>query len=323
VTLADSWIGRGPAPIAVRASRPRVQLAAGVPSAYNPGQDGTEPLPSSPRAAPLFDHDLDHDEHTPKLRLCRAGFTLVAIGLALLCLSETLGVARLFIQDARLERLLLSPEGKWAWKWLVGGPITWTTLLGAYLLWAGWSEAGWRRRAGMLLLMNAVDMLQWTIRHHEDLGLPLRGGVDRHEWLFHQVTQGLGWAEFWLFADLAARLSRHVGHEIFAGRLSRARAIVAAGGLVWAFQLAVMTDWHAPIWPLHHRPVRTPPEVILLYLALPVLTIPATLNVIGLAAAARNRCAAALAAMVPDKDKGIDLLTSRSETDDFWTAPRS
>ena len=264
-------------------------------------------------------------ESSPRYRTCRAGFTLVAIGLGLLCFSMAVDVACLFAPgfDKHLAKALIGLVQGPLWKWGVSGPITWTTLLGSYLLWAGWAESRWRRCAGLLLLLNLCDMAHWTIAHHHDLGLPMRGDPG-HAWLRDQVTMGFGWAEFGLFAALAADLARYAGADgaRLDARTRRAYGLVAIGGVFWAIQFLAMTDWHPPLWPLRHHQPRNITELLLLVLALPILTIPTTLNVVGLSALASRCCSRMLDAGPPEDDRGIDLLRSRSETDDFWKAPR-
>ena len=268
-------------------------------------------IESSPRrAAPLF--DTEGEEHPPRYRVCRAGFVLVAIGLGLLCFSDAVLLTALFTGDRRLGHLL---EHRY-WEWVVGGPITWTTLLGAYLLWAGWTDVSWRRRSGMLLLFNGFDMVNWTLRHSADLGLPVRGDFG-HSWLLHNLAEGIGWVEFWLFADLAADLAAHLGSKQAADRNQRASNLARLGAIVWVMQFLFTTDWHPPLWPLHRRPPFLPIDAFILLSSL-LLTVATTLNVMGLAALACRHCTQALAETAPEKDRGLDLLTSRSETDDFW-----
>lgn len=260
--------------------------------------------------------DFEGEEHLPKYRLCRVGFTLVSIGLGLLCLSAAADLAYMFTFQPWLAKLL---TGEF-WKWAVAGPITWTTFLGSYFLWAGWADPRWRRRAGMLLLLNLFDMIQWTLNHHVDLNLPMRVGGVGHEWFRDQFAQGLGWVEFWLFADLAADLATYTGSDQAEGRRARVRTLVGIGAILWAIQFTSLTDWRPPLWPLRHRQIKRvdKPILLLLFLILPVLMIAATLNVIGLAVLACRRCTLALAEAETDRDQGLDLLTSRSETDDFW-----
>src|SRR5205823_13017835 len=157
-----------------------------------------------------------------RYRLCRAGFALIALGLSLLCLDMACHLAIWMTRDGKLLGMIQHP----LWSWMVGAPITWSTLLGSYLLWGRWTEPGWQRRAGLLVFMNFIDLIQWAVEHGDALGLRL--GTVGHPWLRYQLGGLFNWVELALCASLAADVSAHLGRTDApqAGQTSRAFAIV-------------------------------------------------------------------------------------------------
>ena len=254
--------------------------------------------------------DWDHEPPRPKLRICRAGFALSGIGLTLLAFSAAVELGFLLSFSPTLIMVMESA----AWKWLVGGPITWMTLVGAYLLWGGWADPSWRRKAGLLLLLNSIDGVQWVLGSEQDLGLRL--GRVGHGWLRSQVAEGFGWIEFALYARLAAQLLAHVGDKEAGASAVKARALSAVGFVLWAFGFATRTAWRRG-WPLMPRMLRLPGWLTLLGQS--ALTLATSLNVVVLCVGACRRCTRAIAAEHTE-EQGLDLLTSRSETaeDEFW-----
>ena len=254
--------------------------------------------------------DWDDDPSPPRYRLCRAGFAAIGLGLALMGFSAAFEVMVVFSGlPPQLEALARHP----VWTWAINAPITWLTLVGSYLLWAGRSDAGWRRRAGILLVLNTIDAVQWGVAHGEDLGMRL--GAVGHPWLRAQVGMGFNWIEYALCATLAADLAGMLGDEKAADFGNKVRALAAAGGALWAIGLVHVTDWNRG-WPLVPRPLGFRPDPLLFLswiggLALTVLT---TLNVVALCAAACRRCSHAIVQARPEDEHGLDLLRSRSET---------
>src|SRR5579864_2994688 len=105
--------------------------------------------------------DLEREELRHNYRLCRAGFALIALGLTLLSLDSGCLLAGFLMRSRDLWSLRLTT---W-WDWLVGAPITWCTLVGSYLLLGRSSDPVWQRRAGLLVIMNGIDMIVWTLHH--------------------------------------------------------------------------------------------------------------------------------------------------------------
>ena len=266
------------------------------------------------RTSSTMDWPGEDESHEPNLRTCRAGFALVALGLTLLGFSAAVDTVLLLTGSDVLLWLMQ----RRAWTWLVDAPITWMTLLGAYLLWGGWASPLWRRRAGVLLLLNIIDAVQWGIDHNGLLGLRL--GTVGHPWLRGQIGLAFNWIEFALFARLAAKLASHLGDESAIDADNKIRALSAAGGALWAIGFIHLTAWNHG-WPLVPRGgPRVAGEAALIWLGKAALMFFTTLNIVALCILARRRCAQTLEETQHD-ERGLDLLKSRSESgdDDPWT----
>ena len=270
-----------------------------------------------------MDWEGDDFEHRARYRLCRAGFALAALGLALMSLDSACWLLTQFTRWFELLQLLRSP----AWDWTVGVTITASTLLGPLLLWGRWSEPHWQRRAGVLVVLNLVDVGYWAWRHGDLFGL-WRGAMPPHWWLSTMLIIGSSWVQFGLFGSLAADLSAHLGAKPAPEAGQRARALAAAGAGVWLVALWHLTNWRR--WPL------TPqfsPLGPLIWTGMTALRALAAFQVAALCLAACRDCAR----MLRDLDRAarfdldgphhaggaLDALRSRSEAgDDPWDAPR-
>jgi hypothetical protein len=258
--------------------------------------------------------DLEREEHRQRYQLCWAAFGIIALALIMAFVDWTLGLALLFHTrvTAELRTMLQSP----LWDWLVRAPVTWLCLIGVYLLWGRWTDSGWQRRAGFLVVMNLVDVVLWVLDHGEKLGLPL-GNVDQHWWLRHELGAALGWAELALMASLAADVAVHLGREEAAEAGVMARSIITIGAFLFFLAFWAMTDWPRG-WPLALRPIRNL-NVLLAVLGWHLLFIIALFQVTTLSIAACRLCGQTLAQMDRDEQQ-TDLLRSRSEEELFVEA---
>lgn len=189
-------------------------------------------------------------EWRSRYRLCQAGFSLLALGLALLFLAEAVQLLDLFGLAPEIARAQATP----AWFWLVDTTIPWATLLGSLLLIGQWKEPFWQGRAVLLAVMNGIDAYTWTMAHADRLGLAPGGGVGRYGWLLHVTTMGLCWFELLLTASLAAAVCAHLGMQNLHRRYLPAQMVGTVGASLWFIFAATQTNW--TIWP----PVRTPPN---------------------------------------------------------------
>ncbi len=254
--------------------------------------------------------ELHNDDLRPRYQLCRAGFGLIALSLGLLCAAKVSFLALLFGAHKEVMALHSHP----AWLWLVDAPITWGSLVGAYLLWGRWKIPSWQRKAGLLLLMNALDAGMWTIDHAEQFGFEItRLDLD---WTFFVVASGLGWVELMMAAFLAAELCAHLGRHDAVDSSRAAHSLAIIGIVFWGILALSQTDWNA--WPL--RP-RMTAEIQILLLLSTVLMIILTFQVTVLSLTASRLCGGYLKELDQFESSGHDLLKSRSETEGdefFW-----
>lgn len=262
--------------------------------------------------------NLEPERNRLRYHLCAGGFTLTALALGLLCADAALHLLHALSRDGRVLAILENP---W-YSRLVGAPITWGSLVGSYLLWNRWDQPSWRRRAGLLVLMNTFDLLTWFLHNGLDLGLWTDPAIGRllaeHGWFLRNLSQALGWAELALFASLAADVLAHLEMPgaLQAGQTTRIFITVGATAQVLFFLL--LTDWRRePHWPLPRRQGGDP-LVYLLFLASSFLLAVASLQVTALSMVASRYCQRLLVEW-RQADQEQDLLKSRSEADDAWS----
>lgn len=263
--------------------------------------------------------DWDIVDERPKYRMCQTGFVLIALALGLLCIDAMLDLATWFTGNQAIGMVLRDP----LWTWLVGAPITWGSLLGSYLLLGRWNESDWRRRAGLLVLMNTVDAGFWIITHGDALGLGL--GPVPHPWARLHVGMAIGWAELLLIASLAADVSIRLGRARVIEAVRAARSCALFGAMLWAIWFVTQTRWDH--WPLVARKLNL--EGVLLMLAAVLVLALTSFQVTILCILASRQCGRVIRDLNRE-DQDHDLLRSRSEIawqdpsyDDPWTNPRS
>jgi hypothetical protein len=230
-------------------------------------------------------------------------------------LDSLLTLPRLFGVRAFLPWLVNGP----VWRW-VDAPIVWASLIGTYLLWGRWSDPGWQRRSGLLVVMGAVDAVLWLIKHGGTLGL--HPGDVGHPWLREMLGQALGWAEFMLIASLACEVLVHLGVSAAAETGKATRSLAATGAAVWLLLFIQTTDWNRG-WPLAFRPPHFV-EQLLLHLASTMIWTITLVQVTALTVAAFRQCSAVLEE-IDREDAANDPLRPAWEKDVgfFDAAPRA
>ena len=193
-----------------------------------------------------MDWDQSDFEWRSRYRLCRAGFGLCAMGLLLLTLDCACHLGLMFWGRPELIQVVDHP----AWRWGVGSTITWGTMLGPLLLWGRWAEPRWRRQASFLVILNAIDVVVWFLRHGRELGLWEQD--PGHTWLQQNVLYASSWVQFVLFASLATDLSAHLGSKSAPASLARVRSLAISGAMIWALMFLQVTAWRRG-WPLVPR----------------------------------------------------------------------
>lgn len=249
------------------------------------------------------------EDPRPRYRLCRAGFALIALSLALLCAAKVSLLALMF----GAHREVMALHGHPAWFWLVDVPVTWGALLGSYLLWGRWPGTNWHRRAGMLVLMNFADALMWTVDRLDRFGLEPKS-IDLG-WTFFLIANSLAWIEMVLAAGLASELAAHLGREPYQEVRQAVSTLAFIGSIVWGFLAITQTNWS--LWP--PGPGITPEFHLLLLITTILMTIPAFQTTV-LCLSASRFCAEYLREL-DRKSREDPLLQSRSESDGddvFW-----
>lgn len=226
--------------------------------------------------------DPDHGDQIARYRLCGAGFLVSGASLVLLVVSAGLGLLAQFSGDDGLIRLLNDP----LWVVLVGLPLSYLAVVGSYLLWGRWRDRSWQRRAGLLVLLNAVDAVVGTLFEGRTLGLPVAEPPE--PWLLGQATLAFGWIEFYLMASLAGEVAGQLGEPGAEDRGRRAGNLALAGLVITVLLLLFRTAW-AGGRPLQPLPIRSM-EVALVLLAGQALRLMAAAQVAGLCFRAAGRC---------------------------------
>lgn len=174
--------------------------------------------------------DIDaFDDPRPRYRLCRIAFALASVALGLQAAQLALQLYVEFTSDRRLAQVLMHPQ----WNLWVGTALSWGAAIASYLLIGRFADARWNRRAGLLALMNSVDLLIWASRHASLLSLGDTLAVLRNPWL-GQGLYVLQWFELLLFAELAAELGTHLGRAEARDTLQPARATALIGLAIWS-----------------------------------------------------------------------------------------
>ena len=255
-----------------------------------------------------MDQDVDQDRRT--YRLCQLGLILSGLSLILFALdSATQG---LFLGSIMLTWQIPPPwmvvfEQVW-WDLAIKAPMNVLALLGAYFLWGRWSDSGWQRRAGLLVVLNLVDVVLWTTRHADYLNLgPEYLG---HEWFVRNLTRALEWAEIALLASLASDLWTHLGSTRAAEIGLATRKMVASGAIFWMMTFCHRTAWHRG-WPLVQIWGLDPPTIMFLT-GVTVLRTITILQTIGLVFGAARACGNVVRE-IDHQERSNDLLISRSE----------
>jgi hypothetical protein len=249
--------------------------------------------------------DQERETQRKTYQLCRLGFAILSLSLLLASADAVLALMAQF--GARSFVIWINNQAWWRW---VGTPIVWGSLLGTYLLWGRWSDTGWQRRAGLLVVMNMVDAILWTLDHGNDLGLRLEDVG--HHWFRSNLGQALGWAEFTLIASLAGDVMAHLGVEQAREASKSTRSLAATGALVWMVLFYHCTAWKRG-WPLEGpRNVRSL-ETILLYLGSTMIWTITLIQVTALSIAATRETSRALAEMDLE-DESDDLFPSPSDS---------
>lgn len=220
-----------------------------------------------------MDQEREQDRRT--YQLCRLGFGILSFSLLVASTTMVLWLVWRFFRPTWLIWILQSRLWHWS-----DVPVVWGSLVGTYLLWGRWSDAGWQRRSGLLVLMCVCDAFFWLVEHGGELGI--RMDEFPHEWVATSIGQALGWAQFALIASLSCDLMAHLGVEQAPEAGKSTRSLAATGAVIWFFYFLEQTNWRT--WPLQPRPLDSL-EAVLLYLGFTMISAITLIQVTALAVA--------------------------------------
>jgi hypothetical protein len=248
-------------------------------------------------------YDIEREQLRKTYQLCRLAFMILAGALVLACFTSLLDLFGRFEPNLRTW-IHGSPWYLW-----IDTPIVWGCVIGATLLWGRWDHVSWQRRAGLLLVMNLVDLGLWFMARGDALGP--RVGEIGHEWLRFNIGQALGWGEFALFSSLTCDYLAHLGVEHARDSDKSTRSMAATGAMVWLLLFCQWTNWSAG-WPLQPRQLRGL-EGLLLYHGSSLIWAITLIQVTALVISAVRQSTYVLDEMDHD-DQDNDLLRSRSDS---------
>jgi hypothetical protein len=184
-------------------------------------------------------------DQRPRYWLCAFAFGFVGVAALLLSVHSGLMFAAYLQRDMTLLDLL----GKPFWAYLVALPSLYAAVIGSYLLWGRWIDAGWQRRAGAFVLLSLINAVAGTILNADALGFELMPADER--WSVGTVFQLFGWVKLWLAASLAAEVASHLGVSTARPLGYHAARLAIIGLLATAIGFVVLTEWQAGL-PLRH-----------------------------------------------------------------------
>jgi len=250
--------------------------------------------------------DLEREQHRKTYEICRLGFAITAVALALACFTSVLDLFSFFQRDLAIWIHNLP----W-YQWL-NTPIVWGSLIGTTLLWGRWNHVSWQRRAGLLLFMCLIDVVLWFVERGDAMGVHV--GDVGHRWLRESMGAVLGWGEFALLSSLSCDYLVHLGVEHASDSDKSTRSMIATGALVWMLFFCQQTDWGAG-WPLRHRPPARNLEAILLVYGFSLIWTITLIQVTALVISAVRQSSYVLNEM-DREDLEQDPLRSRSDSHD-------
>ena len=249
--------------------------------------------------------DEQREAQRKTYQLCRLGFAFLSFSLLLASATWVLALVNQFGG----HRVVATIVGQPWWPW-IDTPIAWGCLVGTYLLWGRWTDRGWQRRAGLLVLFNVIDVVLWTLEHSHVLGLRLEDVG--HLWFRSCLGHALGWSEFALVASLAGDVMAHLGVEQAREASKSTRSLASTGAVVWMILFCHCTAWKLG-WPLQGPRNRPLLETMLLSLASTMIGTITLIQVTALSFAATRETSRALNEM-DTEDRREDLFRSPSES---------
>ncbi|GIW87229.1 MAG: hypothetical protein KatS3mg108_1553 [Isosphaeraceae bacterium] len=173
--------------------------------------------------------EIEAEPLESRYRLARIGFLLAALACGLMAFDAAGHTVMMVTDDQALGQLFESEQ----WLWWASTGVAWFGLLGTLALVGRWPTPYWRERTTILLVLAAVGVVLWAIRHGHRLGLFETEAP--WPWFRLQLSLAFRWAWMLILVDLAGRVAEHLGHAE-AGRLRQiVRTLILLGIAAWLF----------------------------------------------------------------------------------------
>jgi hypothetical protein len=197
-----------------------------------------------------FDLECEREAQGRGYRACWVGFSLYAFNLVVASLIQTATLFLFFTGQNPNLAVWLRID---AVQFDLGLDTlqAWVRLLACLSLVGAWpANPGWRRRAGLLLMMAIGDVILWGVFNAVPLGLASE--ATRHMVFFRYLRTTLGWSRFLLVASLASDFARHAGMPGADEFGKAARSTATTGAAVWFIYFLSRIQWSQP-WPMAER----------------------------------------------------------------------
>ncbi len=245
-----------------------------------------------------------YDDYLRTYQLCRTGFLSLAVGLVPFALLQvSIIVGQVLVGDRQIEIWLQQAT------WLDWLPTltTWSTLIGATLLWGRWDNSSWQRRTSLLMTMCLIDVGIWFL----DLGDPQ--GIGDWAWFRGRFGNALGWAEVALLASLSGDFLTHLGVEQAEESAKSTRSLAASGAMIWLLLFCETANLRDG-WPIKPN-AQIPRQTLLLSLGTNLIWIICLIQITALVVAAFRQSDHQVRDMEADDRIREDVLFSLTDAD--------
>ncbi len=195
-----------------------------------------------------MDQELQREAQRRSYRMCGIGFSIYAFSLVLSSLVSV-GMLYLLLNGKNPDVGKILGIDHFAFHFATFR--VWTRFVASIFLCAAFTDAGWRRRTGLLILFSLADIILWALDNGIALGLS--NNPAGHDAVRHGLYMTLVWAKFSLIPGLAGDFAQHVG-DVKSNDFAKAACGTAmTGAVLWFFFFLEQIEWSRG-WPLRQRP---------------------------------------------------------------------